>query len=147
MEVKVACFGLSLLLYHLRGLRWCKSGLHKWCNGKESACQCRRHKRHGFHPWVGKIPWKMKWHPTPVFFPGKSHGQRSLAGYSLWGHKESDTAEHECARAHAHTRRYQTKSEQNFPAVVSSFWRVRVSKWVFQGVAFMFFLLSTDLRN
>ena len=36
----------------------------------------------GFDPWVGKIPWRRKWQPTPVFLPGKSHGQRSLAGYS-----------------------------------------------------------------
>ena len=34
---------------------------------------------------VGKIPWRRKWQPTPVFLPGKSHGQRSLAGYSPWG--------------------------------------------------------------
>ena len=40
--------------------------------------------------WVGKIPWRRKWQSTPVFFPGKSHGQRSLAGYSPWGHRESD---------------------------------------------------------
>ena len=44
-----------------------------------------------FSPWVGKIPWRRKWQPTPVFLPGKFHGQRSLAGYSPWGHKESDT--------------------------------------------------------
>ena len=36
------------------------------------ACQCRRHKRHGFNPWVGKIPWRKKWQPTPVFLPGES---------------------------------------------------------------------------
>ena len=41
--------------------------------------------RHRFNPWVGKIPWKKKWHPTPVFLPGKSHGQRKLAGNSLQG--------------------------------------------------------------
>ena len=46
------------------------------------ACQCRRHKRHGFNPQVGKISWRRKWQPTPVFMPGESHGQRSLAGYS-----------------------------------------------------------------
>ena len=40
------------------------------------------------HSWVGKIPWRRKWHPTPVFLPGKSHGQRSLAGYSPWGLEE-----------------------------------------------------------
>ena len=43
--------------------------------------------RRGFHPWVGK------WHPTPVFLPGESHGQRSLAGSSPWGHKDSDMPE------------------------------------------------------
>ena len=46
-----------------------------------------------FDPCVGKIPWRRKWQPTPVFLPGKSHGQMSLAGYSPWGRKESDTTE------------------------------------------------------
>ena len=46
-----------------------------------------------FHPRVGKIPWRRKWQPTPVFLPGEIHGQRSLAGYSPWDHKESDTTE------------------------------------------------------
>ena len=41
----------------------------------------------GFDPWVRKIPWRRKWQPTPVFLPGKSHGQRNLVGYSPWGHK------------------------------------------------------------
>ena len=40
---------------------------------------------------VGKSPWRRAWPPTPVFLPGKFHGQRSLAGYGPWGHKESDT--------------------------------------------------------
>jgi len=44
--------------------------------GKESTCKGRRCKRCGFDPWVGKIPWRRKWHPTPVFLPGESHGQR-----------------------------------------------------------------------
>ena len=43
--------------------------------------------------WIGKIPWRRAWQPTPVFLPGESHGQRSLEGYSQWGHKESDTTE------------------------------------------------------
>ena len=60
---------------------------------KEPACQCRRRKRHGFDPWVGKIPWRRAWKPTPVLFPGKSHGQRSLAGCSPWGCEESDTTD------------------------------------------------------
>ena len=48
----------------------------------------------GFDPWVWKISWRREWLPTPVFLvflPGESQGQRSLAGYSPWGHKESDT--------------------------------------------------------
>ena len=60
-------------------------------NGGESASQ---HKRHRFDPWIGKILWRRKWWSTPVFLPGKSHGQRSLAGYGPWGQKESDTIEH-----------------------------------------------------
>ena len=44
----------------------------------------------GFDPWVGKIPWRREWLPTPVLLPGKSHGQRSLAGDSPRGRKESD---------------------------------------------------------
>ena len=52
--------------------------------------QCKRLKRLGFSPWVGKIPWRMKWQPTPVFLPGESHEQRSLVGYSPWGHRESE---------------------------------------------------------
>ena len=51
---------------------------------KESTCQFRRC---GFNPWIGKIPWRREWQPTPVFLPGKSHGQRSLMGYSPWGSK------------------------------------------------------------
>ena len=65
----------------------------KWLSGKQSDCRCRSHRRHGFHPWAGKIPWRRKWQPTPVFLPGESHGQRSLVGGSPWGHKESDTSE------------------------------------------------------
>ena len=47
----------------------------------------------GLIPWVGKIPWRRAWQPTPVFFPGESHGWRSLVGYGPWGCKESDTTE------------------------------------------------------
>ena len=57
-------------------------GLAMWLSGKESMCQCRRQ---GFDHWVRKIPWRRKW--ELVFVPGKSHGQRSLIGYSPWGRK------------------------------------------------------------
>ena len=50
--------------------------------------------RHGFDIWVRKIPWRRKWQPITVFLLGESHGQRSLAGYSPWGCKESDMTEH-----------------------------------------------------
>ena len=60
---------------------------------KEPSCQCRRHKRLRFDPWVRNIPCSKKWHPTPVFLPGKFHGQRNLAGHSPWGCKEFDTIE------------------------------------------------------
>ena len=64
-----------------------KPGLPWWLSGKESACQCRRFR---FNPWVGKIPWRRKWQPTPVLLPGEFQGQRNLVGYSLQGCKELD---------------------------------------------------------
>ena len=63
----------------------------RWLRAKESTCQCRRH---GFYLWVGRIPWRRKWQPPPVFLPGKSHRERSLVGCGPWGRKESDTTEH-----------------------------------------------------
>ena len=51
-----------------------------------------------FDPCVGKISWRRKWQPIPAFLPGKSHGQRSLPGYSPWGHKELDVTKHACTQ-------------------------------------------------
>ena len=69
--------------------------------GKESTHNAGDHTgRHGFDPWVGKIPKRRAWQPTPVFLPVESHGQRSMAGYSPRGRKESDMTE---ATEHAHT--------------------------------------------
>ena len=62
-------------------------------SGEEPACQCRTSNRLRFSPWFGTIPWRREWQPAPVFLPGESHRQRSLAGYSPWGHKESDVTE------------------------------------------------------
>ena len=53
----------------------------------------QRTKRHGFDPWVRKMPWRRKWQPTLVFWPGKSHRQRSLAGSSQWSGKELYTTQ------------------------------------------------------
>ena len=79
----------NLLIHKTQGivLNW----LPMWCSVKESACQWRRC---GFNPGVRKIPWRRKLQPTPVFLPGKSHGQRGLAGYSSWCCKELDMTEH-----------------------------------------------------
>ena len=63
-------------------------GFPSGSDGKESTCQ---RMRHGFNPWVRTISWRRKWQSTLIFLPGKSHGQRSLVGYSPWGCKESDT--------------------------------------------------------
>ena len=56
-------------------------------SGKKFNCQCRRH---GFDPWVWKIPWRRKWQPTPVLLLGEFHGQRSLAGYRPGAAKSQD---------------------------------------------------------
>ena len=74
-------------------------------SGKEPTCRCQRWKRHGFEPWVKKIPWRRAWQLTPVFLPGESLGQRGLVGYSPWGCKESDMTE---VTKHAHTRTFTT---------------------------------------
>ena len=91
--LKVLCFKNTF--YFNLGFLWCilshvlkvfyrhTCRLPMWLSGKESACQCRRHRRLGFNSWVGKSPWRKKWQHTPVFLPGESQGKRSLAGYSL----------------------------------------------------------------
>ena len=65
-------------LYRLCGLPW-------WLSGKRSTCQCVKC---WLDPWIGKLPWRRKGQPTPVFLLGESQGQRRLVGYSPWGHKE-----------------------------------------------------------
>ena len=66
------------------------SQVAQWVKNLPAIQRHRRCGRRRFDPWVGKIPWKRKWQPTPVFSPGASHGPRSLSGYSSWGCKESD---------------------------------------------------------
>ena len=70
---------------------WITVNPSAWWLRQESVClQCGRP---GFNPWVRKIPWRRPWQPTPVLLPGKTHGWRSMVGYSPWGRKESDTTE------------------------------------------------------
>ena len=73
--------------------RLCVPHLKEWASQmmlvvNNFACWCRRCKRHRFDTWVGKIPWRRTWQPTPVFLPGEAHGQRSLVDYCPCGHKE-----------------------------------------------------------
>ena len=61
---------------------------------KNLPANARKRKIPGFDPWIGKVPWRRAWQPTPVFLPEEFHGQRSLEAYAgLEGHKESDTTE------------------------------------------------------
>ena len=84
-------------LYNVQGLPW-------WLSGKESACQRRRLR---FDPWVRKIPWRRKCQPTPVSLPEESHGQRSLTGYSPWGHKRLSNWAPTQVGTHTHTHTHQ----------------------------------------
>ena len=72
------------LFFYIKSL-WASDVAQWFKKKKKSACQCRRH---GFYPWIGKMPWKRKWQPTEISLPGKSHGQRSLVIYSTWGLKK-----------------------------------------------------------
>jgi len=74
---------------HLQFLQW-HVGLLWWLKWSRICLQC---KKPGFSSCTGKIPWRREWQPTPVFLPGESHGQRSLVGWSPWGHTELDTTE------------------------------------------------------
>ena len=71
----------------IHDIKYITNVLPWWLRGKESICPCRQH---GFHPWIVKIFWRREWQPTSVLVPGKSHGPRSLEGYSPLGCKESD---------------------------------------------------------
>ena len=63
------CFSIRFCKLYCNFPLMVQMGISRWCTGKESACQCRVHKRLGFDPWVGKIPWSRKWQPIPVFLP------------------------------------------------------------------------------
>ena len=74
-----------------RGWRLSSISLPWWLSGQQFVCQYMRHRRHQFDPWVERIYWRRKWQPLPVFLPGKSHGQRSLEGYIVFGVAKSRT--------------------------------------------------------
>ena len=70
-----------------------RQGFSGGASSKEPTWQRRRRKRCRFDPWVGKIPWRRAWQPTPVFLPGESPWTEEPGGYSPWGCKESNTTE------------------------------------------------------
>ena len=74
--------GMFHLVIQIPAVSGALRGFPGGARGTVPAYQCQRGKRCGFHPCVGKIPERRTWQPTPVFLPGESHGQRSLAGYS-----------------------------------------------------------------
>ena len=75
-------------------------GVPRWHSSKESTCQWRRYRRHGFDSWIRKIPWRRKWLPTPAFLPGKFHEQRM--GHSPLVCKKLNMTEHACSQRHTY---------------------------------------------
>ena len=96
-----------------------KFGLPKWRSGKESVCKCKGHRRGGTNPWAGRILWRKKWQYIPVFLPRKFLGQRSLAGYSPWGHKRvghggmTEHHKHTLTDTHTHMHKISQSEVQN----------------------------------
>ena len=84
----------ALLLLAVTPVAVTSSGLPRRHSSKEPAGQYKRCKRRGFDAEFGRFSLRRRWQPTPVFLPGESHGQRSLAGYSPWDHKEWEMTEH-----------------------------------------------------
>ena len=86
----VVCAGAHRAQWRAQGGTRSHAGFPGGSDGTEAAGKCRRP---GIAPWVRTIPWRRAWQPTPVFLLGEFLGQRSLAGYSPWGWKGSDTTE------------------------------------------------------
>ena len=101
---------------------------------KESACQCRRC---GFSPWIGQIPWRRKWQPTPYSSLENFHGRRNLAGYSPWGSKSQTRLSTQCAYTHAHSPKGHTCSS------LRTFWSLVVT-WEFY-LCYLFVSLSQKI--
>ena len=112
-EIMVRLLVKTLLLIY----RW--PSFPRWLSSKESTFQSRRLK---FNPWIGKIPWRRKWQPSPVFLPGKSCRLRSLAGCSSWGRKELDTTEHMCVHTLTHLLAVSSRCSKEKEKRSRTFW-------------------------
>ena len=93
---------------------------------KEPACHCRRHKGTRFDPWVGKVPWRRKWQPTPVFLPGEFHGQLSLADHRVGHNWVTLTHTHTHTHIHTHTPLLSLFSCQEHCELSTSAWYVKL---------------------
>ena len=107
---------------------------------------CLQCGRPGFDPWVGKIPWRREWLPTPVFFSGGSHGQRNLEGYSPWGGKESDMIEWPTLSVSdkiRHLKGHMGVSDCSVMELADFnwIWALGKNQWHLRTVAFYFLLL------
>ena len=87
---------------------WCERARHLgtvWVDltvGSDGKKSCLEFRSPGFNPWVGKMPWRRKWQPAPVFLPEEFHGQRCLVVYTPWGCHESHTIEQRTPPQHKH---------------------------------------------
>ena len=108
-------------------------GFPSGASGKEPACLCRGHKRCRFDPWVGKIPWRKAWQPTPVFLPGESHQQRSRGAT---GHRVPEN-QTRLKRLCAHSCTFGVSTETGDP------WKLLFKKMVTRGEPFHLFYVFT----
>ena len=97
----------------------------RWLSDKDSACQCKRCRSHGFDFWIEKIPWRRKRQTTQYSCLAESHGQRNLEGYSPWGLKESDMIQG--LSMHEHTD--QCRHLENYRSIQHT-WRTRTASQV-----------------
>ena len=119
---------------------------------KESSCQCTGHRRCKFSQWVGKIPWRRKWQPTPEFLPGEFHEQRRLVGYSSWSRKELDMTEQ--LGTHNWALIYFLNNSPDFHIIpsITSFWIISLMiynqvSWIYKILIHEWWLLSVSLQN
>ena len=99
----------------------------------------------GFDPWVGKIPWRRTWQPTPVSLPGESHGQRSLAGYSPWGRTQSDKTERTCI--HIDQSLSLKHSQMESSCLQSTIVGSHLRSWLRDSFSMQVLLLSSRLHH
>ena len=121
-KLKATLLLQTLSLASLQGLLLCINGLPRWqCSGKESACQCKRQKKHEFDPWVRKIPWRRTWQPSPVFVPGESPWKEEPGGLQPMGSQTDTVSTHVNTKSPLHTSLCLTAFNRNSFSVCMCF--------------------------